>query len=127
MAKEGGAELFYVDANGERRDADLHDELLGGAHDGAEEIGRQAAKAAGLTDDEIEALFPPPPITPERRKFFAAKHRALAQDTWSESEHPRGQPENKGEFASKEGGSEATPAEKPDIRKNASSGNRRSR
>jgi hypothetical protein len=63
--------------------------------------------------DEVEALFDPSPSeeTPE----------AVAADAFNEADHPRGQPENAGEFASSPGGGSKKKTEgggKPDIRKN---------
>lgn len=55
----------------------------------------------------------------EIEELFASK-KPEAEDAWSESEHPRGQPENAGEFSSGAGGSSKT--SKPKVKKSESVG-----
>src|ERR1019366_9425689 len=50
-------ELFFVDENGKKQDAALHEEILAGDHSAATEIGKEVARRAGLTEAEIEMLY----------------------------------------------------------------------
>jgi hypothetical protein len=55
--KECG-ELFYVDEDGNRRDADLHNPILGDeTPEEALEISRKIAAEFGLTPEQIERMF----------------------------------------------------------------------
>ena len=50
-------ELFYLDANNKKQDIDLHIEILGADLDGVVHSSAiAAAKAAGLTDQDMKAL-----------------------------------------------------------------------
>lgn len=50
-------EFFYT-RKGKREDADLHNPIVDdGDHAKAESVSRKAAKRAGLSDAEIDALF----------------------------------------------------------------------
>jgi hypothetical protein len=88
--KEVGSEFFYEE-DGKRRDAALHDDILGD-NDGAHDTGRKAAKRAGLTDAEIAQLYP----------------GKIAKD-YDESKHPR---DDHGRWTDAGGGDEA-PAPAP--------------
>lgn len=50
-------EFFYKDKDGKPQDADLHEPILASDHAAADAIGRDAAKRAGLTDEEIARLY----------------------------------------------------------------------
>jgi hypothetical protein len=50
-------ELFFVDENGKKQDAALHDGILAGDHSAATEIGKDVARRAGLTEAEIAMLY----------------------------------------------------------------------
>lgn len=51
---------FMYKADGERRDAALHDPILQGASSVVSPVTKQIAINCGLTDDEIAALFGEP-------------------------------------------------------------------
>lgn len=55
-------ELFYRDNKGEKRDAELHEELLQGCSDPEAllEATRERALAAGLSPKTIKQLYPSP-------------------------------------------------------------------
>ena len=51
-------ELFYVDKDGKKQDAALHEGILsGGDEAAAREIGKEAARRAGLTEEQIVKLY----------------------------------------------------------------------
>lgn len=57
--REPAQEFFYEDSRGRRQDEDLHMSILDqGDHAGAAAVGRRAAKRAGLTQAQIDKLFP---------------------------------------------------------------------
>lgn len=73
------------------------------------ETGVPPAVPAWVTPPDFD---PPAGWNRERLSLSLAQRLRLS---WEEDKHPRGQPENKGEFTSKEGGnSSARPADKPD-------------
>jgi hypothetical protein len=54
---KGGRELYYLDKDGKKQDASLHEEILTGGTGKAEEIGKAVAKRIGLTDKQIKVLY----------------------------------------------------------------------
>ena len=51
-------EFFYLDKDGKKQDAALHDEILSqGDHAAATEIGKEAARRAGLSEAEIAKRY----------------------------------------------------------------------
>ena len=57
----GGQELFYLDKDGVKQDAALHEEMLAGDHADADQVGIEQARKCGLTEDEIVLLYGPQP------------------------------------------------------------------
>ena len=53
-----GNELFYLDANGKKQDAALHEEMLANDNPKDRDIARKIAKQAGLTDEQLDRLYP---------------------------------------------------------------------
>lgn len=63
----GGEEFYYLDENGKKRDAELHDEILaGGDHLAALKVSRQVLRDLGLNPDVLLPL----PVTPPQAKRF---------------------------------------------------------
>ena len=55
-----GDELFYKDKDGKKKDAALHEPILeGGDHAKAQQVGIEAARRAGLTEEQIAKLYAP--------------------------------------------------------------------
>ena len=55
-----GDELFYNDKDGKKQDASLHEPMLAaGDHAKARQSGIEAARRAGLTEDQIAKLYAP--------------------------------------------------------------------
>jgi hypothetical protein len=53
-----GNEFFYRDDSGKKQDEDLHGPILEqGDHEAAKEVGKEAARPAGLTEAEIAKLY----------------------------------------------------------------------
>jgi hypothetical protein len=51
-------EFFYLDKDGKKQDATLHEEILArGDEATAREIGKEVARRAGLTEAEIATLY----------------------------------------------------------------------
>jgi hypothetical protein len=46
-----GNEFFYIDADGKKQDAALHESILAGDHPAATEIGKEVARRAGISED----------------------------------------------------------------------------
>lgn len=86
-----GSELFYRIGH-KRHDARLHELIIeGGDQQAAHSVGIAVARRLGLTEKEIAALYGP----------------SAAQDkAWHEEDHPRGQPDNPGQFGPGGGSSE---------------------
>lgn len=61
--KKGSREMFYLDAQGERQDRDLHAAILGDDTADLTEI-RAARLAEGWSQQEIDALWPLPVKAP---------------------------------------------------------------
>ena len=55
-----GDELFYKDKDGKKQDAALHQPILAaGDHAKVREVGIDAARRAGLTEEQIARLYEP--------------------------------------------------------------------
>jgi hypothetical protein len=55
-----GDELFYRDKDGKKQDASLHEPILAaGDHAKARQVGIEAARRAGLTEEQIAKLYAP--------------------------------------------------------------------
>ena len=55
-----GDELFYKDKDGKKQDASLHEPILAaGDHAKAQQVGIEATRRAGLTEEEIAKLYAP--------------------------------------------------------------------
>lgn len=53
-----GEELFYRDKDGKKQDGSLHEPILAaGDHAEAQQFGIEAARRAGLTEEEIVKLY----------------------------------------------------------------------
>jgi hypothetical protein len=58
-----GNEFFYIDADGKKQDAALHDAILNdGDHHAATNIGKDQARKAGVPEDMILKLYAEPVI-----------------------------------------------------------------
>ena len=57
-----GNEFFYIDADGKKQDAALHEPILAGDHPAATEIGKEVARRAGISEDMILKLYAEPVI-----------------------------------------------------------------
>jgi hypothetical protein len=56
-----GNEFFYIDADGKKQDAALHDAILdAGDHHAATEVGKEVARRAGISEDMILKLYAEP-------------------------------------------------------------------
>jgi hypothetical protein len=49
---------FFVMVNGEKCDSALHEEILAGDHADATKVGIEQARKCGLTEKEIQLLYP---------------------------------------------------------------------
>jgi hypothetical protein len=55
-----GNEFFYKDKDGKKQDASLHEPILAaGDHAKARQSGIEAARRAGLTEEQIAKLYAP--------------------------------------------------------------------
>lgn len=52
-----GNEFFYKDQGGKKQDAALHEPILAGDHPVAKNVGKDQARKAGLTEQEIMLLY----------------------------------------------------------------------
>jgi hypothetical protein len=53
-----GNEFFYIDADGKKQDAALHNAILdAGDHHAATEVGKEVARRAGISEDMILKLY----------------------------------------------------------------------
>jgi ribosomal protein L18 len=57
-----GNEFFYIDADGKKQDAALHESILAGDHPAATEVGKEVARRAGISEDMILKLYAEPVI-----------------------------------------------------------------
>jgi hypothetical protein len=107
-------EFFSRDKDGNKQDAGLHNDILADGDDAAARaVSDKVAKRIGLTAAEIAALHAPLPVS--KKAWAEAKARSLAllgkELDFDEGKHPRGQPENAGQFGPGGGGAEgAKPA-----------------
>ena len=51
-------ELFYLDANGKKQDAKLHEEMLANDNPKDRDIARKIGKEIELTDAQLDLLYP---------------------------------------------------------------------
>ena len=101
--RDRGGYLFYRDEDGEKQDAELHQEILDqGDHDAAREISRRVMERHGLDPDILL------PRSRKKRLEIARQEsaRLLARD-WDESLHPR---DEGGRFGHGGGGAAASEA-----------------
>ena len=58
-----GNEFFYIDADGKKQDAALHEPILAGDHPAATEVGKDVARRLGVPEDMILKLYAEPVLT----------------------------------------------------------------
>src|ERR1039458_8963024 len=64
-----GNEFFYIDADGKKQDAALHEPILAGDPPAATEVGKEVARRLGISEDMILKLYAEP--RPPDRSFAA--------------------------------------------------------